>query len=102
MRICLREGGAWFKSIFHENSLSLKFLFCFYDIKNECIRVACVQLGNFLLSTDLSWYRKLATVKSFEDAFRALGFVRAIVNRSDEGPTLLAVVLNGTKLFFFW
>ena len=67
MRICLREGGAWFKSIFHENSLSLKFLFCFYDIKDECIRVACVQLGHFLLSTDLSWYRKLATVKSFED-----------------------------------
>ena len=67
MRICLREGGAWFKSIFHENSHSLKFLFFFYDIKDECIRVACVQLGNFLLSTDLSWYRKLATVKSFED-----------------------------------
>ena len=50
MRICLREG-AWFKSIFHEDSHSLKFLFYFYDIKDECIIVACVQLGNFLLST---------------------------------------------------
>lgn len=99
MRICLRDGGAWFKSIFHENSHSLKFLFCFYDIKDECIRVACVQLGNFLLSTDLSWYRKLATVKSFEDDVSS---VRLRQNRSDEGPTLLAVVLNGTKLFFFF